>query len=65
MDKQLCVCRCVVWDTPNRASSGQFPEHQAERVDVRSLERFKVAHIDRLVQNFGGHVPAEDKMIKV
>lgn len=50
--------------TPDGASSGQFPEHQAQRVNIRPLERFKALCIDRLVQDFWSHVPAEDGAIK-
>lgn len=50
--------------TPDGASSGQFPEHQAQRVNICPLERFKALCIDRLVQEFRSHVPAEDEAIK-
>lgn len=57
-------CICAIKGTPDRASSGQFPEHQTQRVDIRPLEWLKAIHIDCLIQDFWGHVPAEDKMIK-
>lgn len=51
--------------TPNGASSGHFPEDQAERVDIRLLEWLKAACIDGLVQDFRSHVPAQDRVIRV
>lgn len=57
-------CARVILSTPNGASSGQFPEHQAQCVDVRPLEWLKAVEIDRLIQDFRGHVPAEETVIK-
>lgn len=45
--------------TSDWTSPGQFPVHETQRVDIGPLERLKVAHVDGLVQDFRGHVPAE------
>lgn len=62
--KWRCTCARVILSTPNGASSGQFPEHQAQCVDVRPLEWLKAVEIDRLIQDFRGHVPARETVIK-
>lgn len=59
----MSICWCVIDSTPNGASSGQFPEHQPEWVHICPLEWLKAVRIDRLIQDFRGHVPAEDKVI--
>ena len=62
--QQMSGSVCVSFkSTPNRASSGQFPEHQAQRIDIRPLEWLKAVHIDCLIQDLRGHVPAEEKVI--
>lgn len=42
--------------TGNWTAAGDLPEHKGERVYVSHFVRFKVAAIQRLVENFGGHV---------
>lgn len=67
----ICDLICLIvnkWptveNTSHGASSGQFPEHQAQRINVCPLEWLKVVHVNRLIQDLWSHVPAEDKVIQ-
>lgn len=44
--------------TPCVAAPCDLPVHQAQRVNVGTLEGIKVFHVDGLIQNLRGHIPA-------
>lgn len=44
--------------TSSVAAPSDLPVHQAQSVDVGTLEGIKVLHVDGLVQDLGSHVPA-------
>lgn len=43
--------------TSHGAAAGDLPEHQANGVDVGSLERLKVFHVYGVVQDLWCHIP--------
>jgi len=47
----------LVVDAADVAPPGDLPQHQAQGVHVRTLERVEVVHVDALVQHLRRHIP--------
>ena len=57
---QKCYCYYYwyQWLTSITATSCNFPEYQAQSIDIGSLERLKLSTVYGLVEHFGSHVSA-------